>query len=313
MANKSISVAAPATVANVACGFDALGFAVNSPSDVVTMRMLDEPGIRILPVRGPYGEGLSTDPAKNTAGVAVASFLKRIKSIQGFEIILYKNLPLGSGLGSSAASSAAAVFAANELMGRPLAVEALIPCAMEAEKIACGAAHADNVAPALLGGFVLIRSYEPLDIVHIPCPENLFCTLLHPHVELRTEDSRKILRSEIKLIDAITQWSNLAGLIAGLITANYPLIGRSLQDVIIEPIRSVLIPGFDVIKQAALKNGVLGCSISGSGPSIFALSTDEATANKAGQAMQQALSEIDLTSDLFVSRINMHGAQVIKF
>jgi homoserine kinase len=258
-----------------------------------------------------YGQGLSMDPGKNTAGVAVQAFINHVGCHRGFEIILEKNLPLGSGLGSSAASAAAAVYAANELYGNPLTIEALIPFAMEAERVACGTAHADNVAPALLGGFVLIRSYDPLDIVHIPCPEGLYCTLLHPHVELRTEDARKILRSEITLKDAIIQWSNVAGLIAGLTTGNFPLIGRSLQDVIIEPLRSVLIPGFDEIKQAAVNSGVLGCSISGSGPSVFALSTDEATAQRAGKAMQKALAQIELSSDLFVSRINLTGAQTI--
>ncbi len=312
MRKKSITVSAPATVANVACGFDALGFAVDAPSDIVTINLISNSGIHIQPIEGLNGHLLSTNPDKNTAGVAIQAFLKEIDYTGGFEIILKKNLPLGSGMGSSAASAAAAVYALNTLFDNPFTSEQLIPFAMEAERIACGTAHADNVAPALLGGFVLIRSYDPLDIISIPYPETLYCTIVHPHIELRTEDSRKILRKEITLKNAITQWSNVAGLIAGLTTKNTALIGRSLEDVIIEPLRGELIPGFNDIKQAALNSGVLGCSISGSGPSVFALSVDKKTADIAANAMQKAFENHQLKSDTYVSPINTKGPQIIS-
>jgi homoserine kinase len=311
MREKMITASAPATVANVACGFDVLGFAVNAPRDIVTLYMSKTPGIRIHAIEGIHGDLLSRDPQKNTAGVALQHFLKELKYGGGLEIHIQKNLPLGSGMGSSAASAAAALCAANALFGNPFSRKQLIPFAMEAEKIACGTAHADNVAPALLGGFILIRSYTPLDIVEIPYPENLYCTIIHPHIELRTSDSRKVLREEISLKSAITQWGNVAGLVSGLITRNFELIGRSMEDVIIEPLRGKLIPGFHEVKQAALTNEVLGCSISGSGPSVFALSTTENIAHVAAKAMQKAFEMCTIKSDAYVSSINMKGAEVI--
>lgn len=310
MNEKSIHVFAPATVANVACGFDVLGFAIDSPGDEVIIKLKEKPGIVITKIVGDNGK-LPLDPVKNTVGVAISAYLNHIGSNQGLEIELYKNLPLGSGLGSSAASSVAGVFAINTLLGNPLKTEELLPFTMEAERIACGSAHADNVAPALYGGFVLVRSYHPLDIVRIPSPENLYCTAIHPQIEVRTEDARKILKKGISLADATIQWGNVAGLIAGLMKSDYDLIGRSLQDVIIEPIRALLIPGFADIKQAALDAGALGCSISGSGPSIFALSKSKTDAEKAGQAMQQVFKSIDIESELYISKINMQGPRII--
>lgn len=309
-ASNSIKVFAPATVANVACGFDVLGFAVDTPGDVVTMQLTDKPGIVITSITGDGGR-LPKAAEKNTAGVAVNAFLQHLHLTQGVEITIEKNLPLGSGMGSSAASSAAAVVAINELLGKPLSREALVPFAMEAERIACGAAHADNVAPAIMGGFVLIRSYAPLDLISIPSPDNLYCVVVTPNIELRTEDARKVLKQEITMKDAIEQWGNLAGLIAGLMQKDYALIGRSLQDVIVEPMRALLIPGFEEVKIAALQSGVLGCSISGSGPSIFALATSNQIAESAGAAMKTALNTIGLDGTIYVSKINDTGAKVI--
>ncbi len=308
---KSIKVFAPATVANVACGFDVLGFAVDAPGDVITMQLTDKPGTVITSISGDGGR-LPKAAEKNTAGVAVNAFLKQLNITQGVEITIEKNLPLGSGMGSSAASSAAAVVAINELLGKPLSREALVPFAMEAERIACGAAHADNVAPAIMGGFVLIRSYAPLDLIRIPSPDNLYCVIVTPNIELRTEDARKVLKQEITMKDAIQQWGNLAGLIAGLMQKDYALIGRSLQDVIVEPMRALLIPGFEEVKIAALESGVLGCSISGSGPSIFALATSNQIAENAGAAMKVALNKIGLEGTIYVSKINDEGARVIE-
>jgi homoserine kinase len=238
---KTIQAAAPATVANVSCGFDIFGFAVEHPADVVTLTLTNNGRVVIKKIEGDGGR-LPLESNKNTSGVAIEAYLKSIDSKTGVDVILQKNLPLGSGMGSSAASAAAALVAINHLLGEPLSKHELLPFAMEAERIACGSAHADNVAPSLLGGFVLIRGYHPLDVVSIPTPENLFCTLVHPHLELKTSDSRNVLRSSIPMKDAVTQWGNIAGLIAGLMKPDFGLIGRSLKDVVAEPVRSLLIP-----------------------------------------------------------------------
>ncbi|HTJ48551.1 MAG TPA: homoserine kinase [Cyclobacteriaceae bacterium] len=308
---KKIKAFAPATVANVSCGFDVFGFAVDAPGDEVILTLKDEPGVVITSITGDQGR-LPLEAEKNTSGVAVLAFLKAINSNQGVSIELNKYLPLGSGMGSSAASSAAALVAINHLMNEPFTREQLLPFAMEAERVACGSAHADNVAPSLLGGFVLIRGYDPLDVTNIPVPDQLYCTLVHPHLELKTEDSRRVLKPSIPMKDAITQWGNIAGLVVGLMKPDYGLISRSLKDVVAEPIRSVLIPGFDTIKAVALKAGALGCGISGSGPTIFVLSNDPVTAAKTGEAIQQEFQKLKLNSDVFVSKINSQGAKVIN-
>jgi homoserine kinase len=307
---KTVHAFAPATVANVSCGFDIFGFAVEAPGDEVILTLSPDQGVRLKKIEGDNGR-LPMDAAKNTAGVAVHAFLKSIGSTQGVDIILKKNLPLGSGMGSSAASSVAALVGINHLMGEPLAKKDLLPFAMEAERIACGSAHADNVAPSLLGGFVLIRGYDPLDVVNIPTPESLYCTLIHPQVELNTMDSRQVLRMNVSLRDAVVQWGNIAGLVAGLMKPDFGLISRSLKDVIAEPIRSMLIPGFDRIKQKAVENGALGSGISGSGPTIFTLSTDLETARNLGNVISAEFGKFQLNSDVFVSRINPRGATVL--
>ena len=303
---KKISVFAPATVANVACGFDALGFALHRPGDIVEAELTDGEQLRILEitfddVKMPF------DAETNTAGVAVKAMLTHLGSEQGISLRVHKRMPLGSGLGSSAASSVAALHAVNLLLGCPFEQRELVPFAMLAEAAACGAPHADNVAPGLLGGFVLVRSYDPLDVIPLDYPKELYCAILHPHIELRTEDARRILRRQIRLSDAVAQWSNLAGLIAGLSRQDYGLISRSLNDFIFEPVRSLLIPGFDRVKDAALQTGALGCSISGSGPSIFALCVSEDQAQRVASAMQQSLSSLELESDVLISAINPEG------
>jgi homoserine kinase len=307
---KTIKAFAPATVANVSCGFDVFGFAVENPGDEVHLTLTKDAEVVIKQITGDGGR-LPLEAEKNTSGVAIQAFLKALGAKQGVEVILHKHLPLGSGMGSSAASSVAALVGINQLMGEPFAKKDLLPFAMEAERVACGSAHADNVAPSLLGGFVLIRGYDPLDVVSIPTPSELYCTLVHPHLELKTEDSRQVLKHSIALKDAITQWGNIAGLVAGLMKPDYGLISRSLQDVIAEPVRSLLIPGFHEIKEVAVSEGALGCGISGSGPTIFALSTDRKLAEQVGKAMQKKFESFKLNSEIYVSKINEQGAAVI--
>lgn len=309
---KTARVFAPATVANVGCGFDVFGFAVDAPGDEVVVSVSDNPGIRITKITGDDGR-LPLDVQQNTAGVAVAGYLKAVGRAVGIEIEIHKKMPLGSGMGSSAASAVAAVCAVNALLESPLSRAQLLPFVMESERIACGTAHADNVAPALLGGFVLIRSYDPLDVVPLSFSVPLFCTLVHPHVEVRTEDARKILPTHIPLKAAVAQWGNTAGLVAGLLTSEYGLISRSLQDVVVEPVRASLIPQFFSVKEAALAAGALGASISGSGPSVFALSRSRAIAEQAGLVMQAAFSSGGVQSDVFVSSINQEGPRILLF
>jgi homoserine kinase len=302
---KAINIFSPATVANVACGFDVLGFALNSPGDEISIALNDSGGIE-LHDETPYKLPLS--PEKNVAAVALQSMLNALQSKQGFTITFLSKIMPGSGVGSSAASSAAGVFGANELLGRPFTRRQLVEFAMQGEKAASGSAHADNVSPALMGGFTLVRSYAPLDVIPIPSPP-IFAAVVHPQIEVRTSDSRKILRQEVSIKKAVEQWGNVAGLVAGLFTNDYDLISRSLHDVIVEPVRALLIPEFYAIKQAAIEAGALGCSISGSGPSMFALSKDEETAQTVAQAMRYGFDRVGIETHTFVSPINREGVR----
>jgi homoserine kinase len=307
---ESIKVFAPATVANVSCGFDVLGFAVEQPGDELVLRKANHNRIEIVEITGDNGK-LPRNPTENTATVAIQKFLEKLEISQGLEVSLYKKMPLGSGMGSSAASAVAGVFAVNKLLGEPLSVAELLPFAMEGERIACGAAHADNVAPSLYGGLVLIRSYEPLDVVRVPMPKDLFCVLMHPHIHIRTEDARAILKRQVPMQKAIQQSGNLAGLILGFTQSDYGLISRSMQDVIVEPVRSILIPGFHAIKKVALENGALGFSISGSGPSMFALCKGKEIADRVGEVMKSSLESLEIDSEIFISEVNLDGPKVI--
>jgi len=308
---NSVKAFAPATVANVSCGFDIFGFAIQEPGDTVELYKRDEPGIVIKEITGDEGR-LPRQAEKNSVTVVMLALLKHlgIKDL-GCEVVLRKNMPLGSGMGSSAASAVAGVVAMNELLGNPLTRKELLPFAMEGERIASGSAHADNVGPSLLGGFVVIRSYNPLDIFTIPVPDDLYCTLVHPDIEINTKDARFILRNEVSLKNTIAQMGNVAGLVAGLMKADYDLISRSMVDVIIEPVRSILIPEFRDVKQAAISNGALGCSISGAGPSMFALSRGIENAKNAGKAMQERFASAGIESAVHVSGINQGGAVVL--
>jgi homoserine kinase len=302
-----ITVHAPATVANMVCGFDVLGFAVEAPYDIMQLRLRNGPGILI---HNDDEFNLPTDPEKNVAGAALQAMLEELEPGIGFELIIKKQIKPGSGVGSSAASSAGAVVAANEILGKRFANEDLVRFAMNGEKLASGVKHADNIAPCIYGGVTLIRSIFPLDIVSIAPPE-LFVTIVHPQIEVRTSDARSILKQQVSLKDAIRQWGNIAGLVAGLLQQDYDLIGRSLEDVLIEPVRSILIPGFDAIKKVSKEAGALGGGISGSGPSIFMLSTSEATARSVESAMQLIYQRLSVPHYTYVTTINRNGVQII--
>jgi homoserine kinase len=306
-----IRAKAPATVANVSCGFDVFGFAIHTPCDEVEIRLNNSGNVSFRNIIGDNGV-LPREVHLNTAGVAVIQFLKAVKSHAGVEIILHKNLPLGSGMGSSAASAAAALVAVNHALGNPLQKKQLLVFAMEAERMACGAAHADNVAPSLLGGFVLIRNHELPDVIHIPVPDDLVCILIHPQIEIKTSEARQALRKTISLTDAVTQWGNTAALVAGLMKGDYELIGRSLHDTVAEPVRSIFIPRYHEVKQAALQAGAIGCGISGSGPSVFAFCKGESGAVAIASAMKRVFATAGLASEYYISKINAEGANIIS-
>jgi len=304
----AIKIFSPATVANISCGFDVLGLALDAVGDIMIITKVAQKGIRIKKITG---QDLPLETSKNVAGVAGIALLEASDYKGGFDIEINKNIKAGSGIGSSAASAAGTVWAMNELLGRPFTPLQLVEFAMQGEQLASGVAHADNVAPALFGGFTLVRSYEPLDIVKINTPKELYATIIHPQIEVKTSDSRKILKTNITLKDGIKQWGNVGGLIAGLYTEDYGLIGRSLVDHIVEPIRSMLIPGFDQLKNNSIKAGALGCGISGSGPSIFALSKGRKTAEKVAVAMKEVYKEFGIDYDVHVSAINVEGIKII--
>lgn len=308
---KSIKVFAPATIANVVCGYDILGLAVNAPGDEVLMRLTNKPGVVINKITGDNGR-LPTDAAKNTVSLSVQHYLEHIgKPDLGVEIELYKKMPIGSGLGSSSASTVAGLFAINTLLDNLLSPEELVPFAMKGEEMACGYGHADNVAPALMGGFVLIKSYEPLDLIRLPTPAGLHCAIVFPEVDVPTRDARNMIRSKVLLKDAVIQWGNIAGLVSGLFMNDLDLIGRSMKDILVEPVRSILIPDFYRMREIAMENGALGFGISGSGPSVFAFTRDEQAAHNITQKIEQHLNSLHISSKAYASAINTIGPKVL--
>jgi homoserine kinase len=304
---NQVTIQAPATVANLVCGFDILGLALDKPYDTMEIRLLDEPGVIIT---SKDGFPLPKDPAQNTAGAPLIAMLEELDQPIGFEVIISKQIKPGSGIGSSAASAAGAVVGANHLLGNRFTKEDLVRFALWGEKVASGVKHADNIAPCIYGGITLIRSIFPLDIIAIPAPP-LHVTVVHPQIEVRTSDARQILRKQVLLKDAIRQWGNIAGLVAGFIKQDYDLIGRSLEDVIIEPIRSILIPGFDEVKTKCKTAGALGGGISGSGPSVFMLSKDETTARHVETIMKDIYTRIGLDHHTYVTTVNPNGVKII--
>jgi len=306
LGDRGIKVFAPATIANLVCGFDVLGLALNDPSDIMEVTLSDNPGIRIKHIDS---YNLSCIPEENVAGVSLLSLMHELNENVGFDIIIDKRIKPGSGLGSSAASAAGIVVAANHLLGNRFSKEELVRFAMAGEKLASGVKHADNVSPCIYGGVTLVRSIFPLDIITLPAP-SLYVTVVHPQIEVKTSDAREILRKEVLLKNAIKQWGNVAGLVAGFLKNDYDLIGRSLEDVIIEPVRSMLIPGFDDVKKKSIEAGALGGGISGSGPSIFMLCKEETTAIEVERIMKQIYDATGLAYYTYVTTINNNGITV---
>jgi len=304
---KSIKIHSPATVANLVCGFDILGMALNEPYDVMTVKLIDEPKV-VIHNKDNYN--LPTNPEKNVAGVVLLSIIEKLEEKVGFEVEIEKHIKPGSGIGSSAASAAGAAVAANHLLGKIFSNDEVVQFAMNGEKLASGVKHADNIAPCIFGGISLVRSIHPLDIIPLSSSD-LHVAVVHPQIEVKTSDARQILRKQVLLKDAIRQWGNIAGLVTGFLKNDHDLISRSLEDVIIEPIRSILIPGFDEIKTKCIEAGALGGGISGSGPSIFMLNKDEITARKVEEVMKDVYDRIGIEYNTYVTTINTEGVKVV--
>ncbi|MCM3880911.1 MAG: homoserine kinase [Vicinamibacterales bacterium] len=309
---QRIRVFAPATVANLGPGFDVLGLALPRPGDELEAELSDRPGVEIVAVTGDGGV-LSTDPDKNVVGCAANDVLKRAGSRRGLRLWLHKQMPLASGLGSSGASSAAGAVAANELLGRPLTPNEVVLSAMEGERAASGSPHADNVAPSVLGGIVLVRSLEPLEVLSLPVPDSLHVVVVHPHCEVSTADARRLVKqAHFPLSAIVANLGSLASFVQALHRGDLALLGRSVDDQLIEPLRAQLIPGFSAVKKVAIKAGALGCSIAGSGPSVFAFTASLASAQDVGAAMQSAFrTSAGLESDLFAGTVSHEGARIV--
>lgn len=304
---RQVSVKTPASVSNVVCGFDCLGFAVEAPFDEMTVRLIDEPVVKITELSG---YGLPADPRLNVAGAALLALMEKVEEQIGFEVEITKHIKPGSGIGSSAASSCGAVIAADHLLGGRFSKPELIDFAMEGEKIASGARHADNLAPCIYGGFVLVRSIDPVDVVRIDAPD-LFCTIIHPQIEIKTSEARAILPKDVPLKTAVQQWSNLGALVVALAKGDLGLIARSMEDAIVEPVRKSLIPAFDEIKSSSLVAGAMGGGISGSGPSMFMLSENEAIAKQVEAAMHGVYSRTGIEFNTYVSPISPAGVRIV--
>ena len=304
-----LKIFAPATVANVSCGFDSMGFAVDAIGDEMTFTKTAEKGVKITKITG---ADLTYNINENAASAVVKKILEDAKANFGIALTIHKGFSPGSGLGSSAASAAGAAFGVNQFLETKYSELELTKFAMFGEKVACGSAIADNVAAAIYGGFILVRSYEPLEIVKIPVPEELRVVAIHPQIAIKTKDARAVLPKEIPLKDAVTQWANVGGLISGLYTKDYQLIRNSLIDVVAEPARKSLIPFFDDVKNAALKAGALGAGISGSGPTIFALCKGDESAKKVYNSINETYKKTEINFELFISKVNAEGMKILK-
>lgn len=306
---NEIKIFSPATVANVSCGFDVLGFCLDNVGDEMVIRKTIEKGVKITKI---VGADLPFEAKNNVAGVAALAILETANADFGVEIEIYKNIKPGSGIGSSSASASGAVFAINELLGNPFNKQQLTAFGMKGEALASGAEHADNVAPGIFGGFTLVKEVHPLKVVQLPTPSELYATIIHPQIEIKTSEARAILPKEVLLQKAIKQWANVGSLVSGLYTSDYDLIADSLNDFIVEPHRSQLIPHFNEVKEAMMISGALGGGISGSGPSIFSLSKGKETADKVAKAIETVYKSTGIEFDIHVSKINTEGIRIVN-
>lgn len=304
---KKVRVFAPASIANMGCGFDVIGLALDEVGDIIEITESEGDGLTITNLSG---VPLPDDPEKNVVTPVIRSFLQKIGKKAQIDVTICQKIYPGSGIGSSAASSAAAAYGMNELYGCPLSEEEVVLCAMEGENLASGGYHADNAAPAVMGGIVLIRGYEPLDIVQLPVPGNFYCAVVHPHLVVSTKEAREILPKAVPMHDAIRQWGNVGGLVAGLYSGNISLIGRAMQDHVAEPYRKQFIPDFDILKDKILSDGALAFNISGSGPSVFALCDNKAAAEVAGKTMKEHFTFHGIGCQVYVVKVSNKGAKL---
>lgn len=305
---NNIKIFSPATVANVSCGFDVLGFCLDTIGDEMIIKKTSQKGISISKIEG---YDLPFEAKKNVAGVAALALYNDANPDCGFDIEIYKKIKPGSGIGSSSASAAGSVFAINELLGRPYSKTQLTNFAMKGEALASQCEHADNLAPAIFGGFTLVKSLSPLQILQLPTPKDLFAVVIHPQIEIKTSEARAILPKKVDMKDAIEQWSNVGSLVHALHIEDYNLLSESLKDVIVEPYRSKLIPHFEDVKQTALNTGALGCGISGSGPSIFSLCKGLDNAMKVRDAIQSVYAQTGIDFEIHLSKINTEGIKIL--
>jgi homoserine kinase len=304
-----LKIFVPATVANVSCGFDSLGFAVDAIGDEMTFTKTAEIGVKITKITG---ANLTYNVDENAASAVVKKMLNETNADFGIELTIHKGFSPGSGLGSSAASAAGAAFGTNQFLRSSFSKLELTKFAMFGEEVACGTPIADNVAAAIYGGFILVRSYNPLEIIKLPVPAELRVVAIHPQIEIKTKDARDVLPTQIALKDAVTQWANVGGLISGLYTDNYNLIRNSLVDIIVEPARKGLIPFFDDVKNSALKAGALGAGISGSGPTIFALCKGDEIAKNVYKSIEESYKNRGIDFEMFISKVNPKGIKILK-
>lgn len=306
---EEVKIFTPATVANVGCGFDVLGFCLDAVGDTMQIKKTDRKGIYITAIEG---FKLPFDVQKNVAGVSALAMYNTLDIDFGFEIKINKQIKPGSGIGSSAASAVGSVFGINHLLGSPFSKMKLIEFAMKGEAVASQSEHADNIAPAILGGFTLVRSTHPLEVLQLPTPTDLYAVIVHPQIEIKTAESRALLPKQILLSEAITQWSNVGSMVHALHSSNYELLGQSLKDVIIEPRRSQSIPNFDALKKISLESAALGCTISGSGPSVFSLCRGPKIAVEIQKAQVAFMKETDIEFETHISKINTRGIKILS-
>ena len=307
---KKVNVFAPASIANLGCGFDIMGLALDEVGDVLEMSVCDGDGLSIV---NRSGVPLPEDPEQNVITPVIRKFMELTGNRAQVDVVIREKIFPGSGIGSSSASSAAAAFGINELFGAPLSEEEVVLCAMEGENLASGGYHADNAAPAVMGGIVLIRGYEPLDLIKLPVPGDFYCAVLHPHLVVSTKEARSILPLKVDMHAAVAQWGNVGGLVAGLYSGNIGLVGRSMRDAVAEPYRKGFIPGFDELREKVLQSGSLAMNIAGSGPSVFALADRREKARKAGEIFEQHFAAQGFDYHSYVVKVSNRGARLIAY